>query len=182
MSDPVIRLDTSKKFSTVHGDRTPEDAHYRVHFFQSELPFDSQGVLVPDDGKSAPYFGTSPDGKQVSYMPLYTPRMREVLAAKLARFKAGKPVVIDQVTVHDDEDVKEKAAEEVNIMSWLRGEINYEPHMIFTACAVRYGKRHQTLRSVVEDLILDEGVLPESDVAPHLMRLIDTPASAPGVK
>ena len=59
MPEPVIQLDRSKPFSECRGERTPDDPHYRVHFFQVykvgrdqiQLPFDGNGELIaaPDE-------------------------------------------------------------------------------------------------------------------------------------
>lgn len=180
MATPIIRMDPSKKYSTVHGDRTPDDPHYRVHFMQGGLPFDSNQLLVPDDGKTAAFAGIAPDGKPTMYPPLYDAKMRAALKVRTDRAVSGKaaPSKVEEVSEHDDDEVKRELSEGVNLVSWLRGEEDFEAHMIFAACAERYGRRHTKLRSVVEDLVLDEKIVAETEVAPHLMRLIDTPKSA----
>jgi hypothetical protein len=49
------------------------------------LPFDVNGELVPDTGQDEPIVGINSEGKPHKYAPLWTPVMRQYLAAKKNR-------------------------------------------------------------------------------------------------
>ncbi len=185
MPEPVIRLDRSKPFSTCHGERTPDDPHYRVHFWQGGrfgkdnilLPFDSNGELIADDGKTEAYQGSGidPQGKSaiVSYLPLYTEKMRAFLKAKKDRATASQ--VSNEPTIEEDEqDVAGQSAPEddVNLESWLRGEVKYQPHQLRAAAKKRYHKTYANIPELIADLVLDEKLVPEDKVAPHLAKFL----------
>jgi hypothetical protein len=183
---PDIRLDESRAYSTVHGDRNPGDPHYRVHSFQDGLPFGAEGVLVPDDGKRERWSEAieREDGttKIVWHDPLYTDAMRKTLDKKLKKLASTKRVVTKTVKAPTDEDADEQAPvfgpDEVNLTSWLRGEINYEPNEIFAAVKKRYGISLTRLREVVIELVDDQKLVPESEVSQKLIVLLDDVSAA----
>jgi hypothetical protein len=47
-SGPQLRMDGSKYFSTVHGERPPGDPLQHVHFYQDGLPFDAGRLLLTE--------------------------------------------------------------------------------------------------------------------------------------
>lgn len=176
---PILRLDTSRPFSECRGERTPNDPHYRVHFWQGSkvgtkivlLPFDAEGKLVPDDGKTAPYTGTNVEGKPVEHMPLYNADMRTLLDTKMKRLKSAvaEPAPVeDEIT--DLESAAKTAADDVNFASWLRGEVKYQVHVLFAAAKTRYHKNYSKISELVTDLVLDEKVVPEDDVSVELKK------------
>jgi hypothetical protein len=167
----VLRLDRSKKLATVHGDRNLDDPHASVAYMQDGLPYDAEGVLVPDNGATAPR-DVAIEGKIVRFFPLYTEAMREKVKRKIERISQGLPK--DDVTEHDDTSVQEDASEDVNLESWLRGDVRYPPFMIFAACKRRYSKSYNKFRDVIEDLVLDQKLVPEDQVSPDLLRHIST--------
>lgn len=163
----VLRLDRSKKYSTIHGDRVGDDPHASVAFMQDGLPYDSEGILVPDDGKNAPW-EILHDNVRIKHHPLYTQEMRDKVKRKLDRATKGIPK--DDVDEHDEESVKADASEDVNLESWLRGEIRYPAFMIYAACKKRFSKSFTKLSDVIDDLVLDEKIIPEQQVDPALLR------------
>lgn len=189
---PEIRLDDSRPFSTVHGERNPGDPHYYVHFMQGGLPFGADKTLVPDDGKDAPWREAieREDGttRQVIHMPLYTKDMRakvERMVKKLAARMVQRPVNRAQVQNQDMEDDDEVAGpdemtfgpDEINLISWLRGEIDYPPNEIFAACKKRFNKVFSTKRAVIEDLVYDRNppLIQEAELSPALLAILDAP-------
>ena len=175
MSDPAIRFDKTKYFSEVRGDRQPDDPHYRVAYFQSGLPFDVNGNLVPDDGRLDPYTGMV-DGKPVQHHPLYTPAMRELLEKKKARLAKGLAAVEQEA--HEDEDTLEQAAEDVNFPAYLRGESDYPWGQKREAALKRFSKRYTSEKELVRDLVLDERVVPEDQVCARLAKMLGDKAAA----
>lgn len=182
MSDPIIRLDRSRPFSECHGERTPEDPHYRVHFWQGTrvngktvlLPFDSNDVLVEDEGHDKPFQGIV-EGKPVSFHPLYTDEMRELVALKKKRLldaKTRKQPADDEGPTLDDEDQPdgESDGDDVNFPSWLRGEARYTPQVLRAAAKKRFSKNYAQIGELVTDLVLDEKIVPENEVCPALAK------------
>lgn len=178
MAEVVIRLDESRNYSEVHGDRQPGDPHYHVHYFQDGLPFDGRGILVPDDGKREPWIVgiETDDGKiiNVKHQPLYNDLMREKVQKKIDRinrFKSGA-ISTKEETDEDGADDDRPSIDEVDFGAWLRGEMDYETFILFPAWAKRKGRKHTKLRDLVEDLVRDERVVPEEEVTPRLRGLL----------
>src|SRR6266567_5153995 len=146
-STPEIRLDKSRDFSTIHGERNPEDPHYHAHYVQDGLPFSADEILVPDDGRNASWTEAleREDGttKIVRHHPLYNDRMRATVAKRMKKLASTKRVVARAAPRPDGEDEVEQrlefGADEVNLISWLKGEINYTPNEVFAAVKKRYG-------------------------------------------
>lgn len=171
----IIRLDPSKTHSTVHGDRTPDDPHYRVHYWQGGLPFDAEGVLIPDDGRRQVTNGVDSESKPVRFQMLYDDKKAALLARKIERAtKHVKTEEPEEVTRESEEAEKQLAAEEVNFVSWLTGEAQYEPWMLFKACETRFASKQTKLKDLIEFLVLDEKVIPEDRVAPAFKKLLPT--------
>lgn len=182
---PEIRLDESRPFSTIHGERNPGDPHYHVHAFQDGLPFDAKGVLVPDDGKVESWTEAleREDGttKIVRHQPLYTASMRATLEKRMKKLVSSKRVVARKPGVADPDGVDEHlefGADEVNLISWLKGEIEYTPNEVYAAVKKRYGTSYARLREVVAELVDDQKLVPDADVSPRLLALINEPATS----
>lgn len=196
MADPVIVLDKSRTYSENRGEMTPEDPLYRVRWWQGgtmvfqgkrqsvTLPFDADGNLVPDDGPQAPFKGKDNEGKDVIYQPLYSPLMKAYLEAKRKRVaQVTAPATVSEPVLDDgesDEDVLGggSAEDEVNLQAWLRGQIEYPPHLLRSACRKRYGRAQQKISDLVVDLVLDEKLIPEEELAPKLKSYLPTAAAA----
>lgn len=181
-----ITLDKSKTFSGCHGDRAPDDPHYRVHNWQGQmvgkamvlLPFDAEGNLVPDDGRTEPYAGLV-DGKPVMHQPLYTKAMRELVERKMKR------QVVAQASAEPDEDDAEAGAadsqslvDEVNFVAWLKGEGRYEWSLLQVAAKQRYSRQFTSKTDMVRELVLDEKLVREDEVCPALAKLLPVAATA----
>lgn len=177
-----IRLDKSKPFSECHGERTPDDPHYHVHYWQGGpvgkaivlLPFNSQGELVPDDGKTEPYMGGNVDGKPVQHYPLYNQAMRDLVERKLKRLNAAKnegPADEDAPAVLDGEQLSSAdPADDVDFGAWLRGEARYQPTLLRAAAKQRFGKAYREIGPMVFDLVFDEKIVPEDQVCAELAK------------
>lgn len=183
---PAIRLDKKRKYGTVHGDRTPEDPHYHVHFWQDDLPFGVDGKLIPDDNKRQNTSGLDNESKPVLYRPLYDDRRAKVLAAKIARMarlaasvKAEEPEEIDE---HSDSEAQADAVKEVNFESWLRGEARYEQWMLIKAFELQYHHKTRSVAEMVSELVLDEKVVPVAEVAANLRKYLPKDAADPTVR
>jgi len=171
----VIRLDRSKPFSTCHGERTPDDPHYRVHFWQAYkvgservmLPFDSQDLLVPDDGRTEPY-QIMIEGKPQVVEPLYTDAMRRLVE----RLKSKKPTKAEKPEIEVPVAAVEDEGDDVNLAAWLRGETSYTPQEVKKAAKARFKKNYVEVAELVTDLVLDEKLVPEDQVCPTLAKYL----------
>lgn len=172
-----IRLDRSKTFSTVFGDRLPNDPHYRVAFSQDGLPFDHDGELVPDDNKldGDRWMAKNSEGKDVEHQPLWTSKMRERLAKKIQRMEQAlaRPDEPETIDEESPDEAKAAAAREVNLEMWLRGEARYEAVLLFAAARERFKKRYDKIGELVVDAVVDEKIVPEEAVCPALKRFLD---------
>jgi hypothetical protein len=186
MSETLIRLDRSRPFGECRGERTPDDPLYRVHFWQGGkvgrdtvlLPFDSNGELVADDGKDVKFIGMGPEGKPIEYHPLYNTSMRAYLAAKRSRLATATSLapVEDDGLAEPVEGSGGSAEDDVNFESFLRGEVRYQPFQLRMAAKKRYHKNYsagdQFMRSLIEDLVRDEKLIPEDELCPQFKRLL----------
>lgn len=189
MADPVIRLDKSKTFSTCHGDRTPEDPAYKVAYNQGGvltvkgrkvqvlLPFDVHGELVPDDGKTGPFRGMGPEGKEIVYQPLYDANMRAYLAAKIARMTAiasvSAPAAGPQIEDEGDGSISDELAaapnaDDVDLSAWLRGQAKYPPRLLREAALKRFSTHYSSTADIVVDAVMDHKLVREDEVCQEL--------------
>lgn len=190
MTMTTIRLDRSKRFSECRGERTPDDPHYRVHYWQGGkvgnkivlLPFDAQGELVPPDkARMTSYEGLDVEGKTVMHQPLYNKDMLDMLERKTARLQG--PVVDQSADAAvasesgDDDEEDGDTADEVNLVSWLRGEAQYQPHALRAAAKKRYSKNYADIRELVVDLVLDERLVPEDQLSSSLQKYLPAKAA-----
>jgi len=195
MTEPTLRLDRSKTYSECHGERTPDDPHYRVVHWQGGkmgghivlLPFDAHDNLVPDDGRTEPFEGQGLDKNgnpiKVMYPPLYTPLMRQFLKAKQAKdaAKAAQQSQASEYGIIDDEDddslvdsLGSAPGGGVDLVAWLKGEQRYQPHQIRTAVREKYNRNVGTMSiaQIVVDLVLDEQVIEETALAPQFFKML----------
>ena len=196
MADLVIRLDKARPFSTCHGERTPDDPHYRVHYWQGGrfgksivlLPFDSNGNLIPDDGRRDKYQGAGFDPKGgsclVTYLPLYDEERAAYLKARLDRLNkvaqdhaSTEPQLEDE---HGDDDgMGHVPAEDlVDFKAWLLGETRYAPHLLRSAMKKKYHLVESDISEIVRELVLEHKLVPADQVCPDLARALKTAAAA----
>ena len=171
---PLVRLDKSKHYSSIHGERTPDDPMYHVHFWQGGLPFDATGILVPDVGPDKPFPGVV-EGKSITFQPLYTPEMRGMVERRIARMLRSNQQAIEEAKLDTPPEPTVDPAEDVNFESFLRGEVNFPFESLQRAYFQRFHKRHQRVRHIIEDLIYEEKIVPEDQVHQKIMRMLDAP-------
>lgn len=184
---PTLYLDPSKTFSEVRGERTPADPQYRVCFWQGfkvgkkivQLPFDSNRMLVHDDGKTEPWQGVDSEAKPCTFHPLYNAEMRDLVKRKIERLTPA-PGAPAAAPIEDDDNgddlgamgSKDDTGDDVNFVSWLRGEVNYQPHELRSAAKTRFHVNFSDIPSLVTGLVLDEKLIPEAQVCARLARLL----------
>lgn len=168
--EPVLRLDRSRYFSSVHGERTPDDPMYHARNCQDHIYFDAKDIVVPDDGHREPW--SKMIGNELKhYGPLYSEAVAAQIIAKTERLRAAAPAPDGTFseaavkTVSTNPKETEAAAEEVDLANWLRGREQHQWHVLQAAASIR-GVRIHSKKALVEFLVSD-GALPISEVAPE---------------
>ena len=154
---PQVRMDRSREYSTVHGERPTGDRHANVHYYQDKLPFDSRGVLLPDH----------PDVQEDEALKKRADKL--VKAAAKAKSKApGDSADADEQKV--DGEVEEGSP--VNLEVWARGEGDWPWLEVTQAIARRYSRRVSNKRDALE-LLVSENVIAPPDLSAAHKKLLD---------
>lgn len=148
----VVRMDRSRDFSTVHGERLPGDRHAKVFFYQDRLPFDAAGVLIHDH----------PDVLEDE-----TLKERVALMQKRAA-KRAKDAPGDEDADNNGEDGEPVT---VNLVSWARGEEKFPWQDLSNAIARRFSKRVSNKRDALE-LLVEEHVVSVGQLAEPFKKLL----------
>ena len=159
----TIRLDRSRSYATIHGERGPDDPHRTAFFKQDGLYFDAAGALIPE---------------------LVPVELKEKVEKKLRKLNGGKlPDEIPQAAPagenapegddaendgesDDDDDDDDKSSDDINIESWLTGEANYQWFAISKAIRERFKKNVSNAQDAVLFLVVDEKVVAPENLAP----------------
>lgn len=152
---PRLRLDRSRPFSTIHGERAPGDPHQLAQSLQDGIHFDSHGLhideLIGDD-----------------------PKLRALVDRKLKRqIKASAP----EAEGSDADDADDGADDtgktggdnggDVNLEAWLRGEANYPWFQITKTVRERHSQNITKMFDMLEFLVGDLKIVPESELKPE---------------
>ena len=157
-----VTLDKSRDYSTVHGERAPDDIHARVRFFQDGLPFDAEGVLMANH----------PDitGNE---------KLQKVVERKLrkAAAKAEKEAARARGEIDDDEDEEDRPGADgklppVDIRLWIMGQREYLWTEVSQAIALKYKVRVGGKKHAVEFLV-GEGLVTPELVGKDLKKYLD---------
>jgi hypothetical protein len=175
-----LKLDKSKYFSAVIGERLPDDPNYKVAYWQDGLPFDVSGELVPDDGKTAPWNALNVEQKPVVHHPLWNDLMRRKMATKLERMqRVTVPDQIEAATAESPEEVKRQASREVDLTAWAKGEIRYETWAVLMAASDRFHKKYKKTGELVKDLVEEHDVVRLDELCPALKEAYSTSIALP---
>lgn len=166
---PQVRMDKSRTFSTVHGDRLEGDPHQFVHFYQDGLPFDAKGLLIADH----------PDVER-------NPKLKTLAERKMEKAAKAKPVArkpaADELA-GDDEDGDDADREEgdddgdsandepINLTDWACGRQKLEWQLVTNAIAQRFHVRVGSKTHAIE-LLLKEGVVTKGDLSREHAKLV----------
>ena len=147
---PKVSLDRSRDIATVHGDRTPDDLHAKVRFYQDGLPFDAEGFLIADH----------PDIKKNEKLQKVIERKLKKAAAKAEREAARARGELD------DDDEEERADADgklppVDLRAWIMGQKDYIWTEVSQAIALKYKVRVGSNKHAVEFLVGEGVVIPE---------------------
>lgn len=159
-ASPQLRMDGGKYFSTVHGERAPDDPLKDVHFYQDGLPFSASRVLLSDiiEGDA---------------------RLMALAAKKLSRQKRQVAAVVpDDDTDYTPPDAPDLEDEDdgdadINLEMWLTGEAKYIFAKIRATIADRYQKRGvNSIENAVEFLVNEQRVVPPERLSPQFQAMM----------
>lgn len=166
MSDtPQVRMDKSRTFSSVHGDRLEGDAHQFVHFFQDGLPFDASGTLIPDH----------PDVvKSPKLLALVEKKMKKAAQAKPVAKKVAPDALDgdeDGEGLEGEEGEGEGEPEPINLADWAKGLQRLEWQLVTNAIGQRFHVRVGSKTHAIE-LLLKEGVVQKGELSGEHAKLV----------
>jgi hypothetical protein len=168
----LICLDPSRAYSTIHGDRHPDDPHYRAAYQQNGLFFDVNQKLVPPDGKTAPYQGMNMEGKLVTYEPLYTAKMRELVEHRLRRLSKSSMSLPEAEETPIDPNEQPPETDLVNLGQWMRGELNWPTNAVYEKIRRDYSANHTNVPDAVT-FLFKQGIVPMDKVAPKFLQYLE---------
>ena len=172
VAPPKVRMDRSRAYSTVHGDRGEGDKYAGVMFIQDGIPCDASGYFIfdhPDMEKPGP------EGD----------KRRKLAEKKIARAlaqaaKAPPKPPPSRADADNDEDEDEAEAtneeedllEPINLEAWLRGEQQVEWQEVTQEIARRYKKRVAKIEDAITFLV-KEGVVPKAQLKKQFQKFAD---------
>lgn len=158
----VIRLDKSRDYATVHGERRPNDPHHEVHFYQFGLPFSAHGELIVDHTEIA-----EDPRKQAAVEKL----MKKAIKVK----KEAPGDEVDKLLGDGGgDDGDEDNEPTLNLSMWARGEQKWPWQQVSDAIAARFSKRVTDKKGAVE-ILVEERVVSLGELSVELRKL--APAS-----
>ena len=152
---PIVRLDKSRDFATVHGDRPPGDPHLNVGFYQNGLPYNYEEKLIADH----PEVERDPKKKELA----------EKLLKRAA--KQAKNKVATAENSGDPLNLNDPKAP-VNLSAWARGEQDVVWQEVTNAIARRFAVRVGNKRDALE-LLLEEKIVAKNDLSDEHLKLLD---------
>lgn len=152
---PRLRLDRSRYFSEVHGQRQPGDKHQLVHFIQDGIQFDAGGL----------HLDTLVEDKETR--DLVDRRLKKQVKAVKGGDAGGGG--------GDNSDPEEKSSGsdgDVNLEAWLRGEAKYDWFKITKTARDRYQVNKTKQTDMVEFLVNEIKLVPKDQLHPDLLALL----------
>lgn len=144
-----LRLDRSRNFATVHGERRPGDKHQMVHFIQDGIHFDAGGLHLDD----------LVEDEQV----------RSLVDRRLKKQGKTAPKGADKDDLPPDNG---GGPSEVNLEAWLRGEARYQWFSITKIVRERFSINITNQADMVEFLVNEKKLVPVDQVDPDLAALL----------
>lgn len=170
---PRVRMDKSRSFSTIHGDRPPGDPHHGVMFVQDGIPCDAEGYFLfdhPDMLKKGP------EGDKRRKMAEKHIKRAAAMAARAKPKPAPRAADEDfddqdPNAVDDDEDDDDGLLPPVSLAAWLRGEQQVVWNDVSQEIARTYKRRISKIEDAVAFLV-KEGVVPPNEVQKKYQRFV----------
>lgn len=174
MAPPRVRMDRTRSFSTIHGDRGPSDPHYGMAYRQDGIPCDAEGYFMFDH----------PDMRRPGRDGDHARKMAEKHIARALK-QAAKAPPPKPAKAADDEDFDGDEAEgldaenedddllpPVSLGAWLRGDQEATWNDVSQEIARTYKKRIAKTEDAVAFLV-KEGVCPKAELRPKFKKWAD---------
>lgn len=155
----VVLIDHTKDFSTVHGERGPDDPSYGICFIQNGLPFDAEERLIADH----PSVIKNPKAKAIIEKMIVR---AEKLEAKRAAVAAD-----DEDQIDADPDTEDDGDEAIDLKAWAMGAKQYRWQLVSDAIVLKLQRRVSSKRDALETLIA-EGVVQAGKLSPEHRRAL----------
>jgi hypothetical protein len=152
---PVVRMDKSKDYSTVHGERLPNDRHAKVFYYQDGLPFSADEKLIVDH----------PDITEDT-----TGRLKERVAHLQKQAIKRQTTAPGDGATDDNDDDRDEAPAEVNLSAWAQGE-KFPWQSVSNAIARRFARRVNNKRDAIE-LLIEEHVVSVDKLSADFKKLL----------
>lgn len=169
-----IRMDRSKYFSTIHGERQPGDEHRHAHFAQDGLFFDASGhlilELVPEDKKAAVEARLRKMNKTTGEKRA-VPSVPADAADQTDDSDPDDDDEDDEAGAGDDASDPSSNSDDVNLESWLRGEQQVQWFKVAAAIRDRFKKQVANAADAVVFLV-EQGVVPADQVGGKLKKYL----------
>lgn len=157
-----LRLDKSRPFSTIHGERPPGDRHQNAHSYQDGIFFDAHGLHIDD---------LIDDEETRSLVDRRLKRQAKAAPKEEVGADAGGS---------DDDETGDPASNEgagsqgadVNLEAWLRGEAKYPWFSITKTVRERYHQNITKAVDMIEFLVEDEKIVPAAELAPEFSKVL----------
>lgn len=165
IAPPKVHIDRSRAFSTVSGDRTPDDRHAAVFFIQDGIPADASGHFIFDHPDM---FRKGPDGDKVRASA--SRKIKKALAQQ-----AKEPQRTPRASDDSEEEVEEAEPDElepINLDAWLRGDQEVEWQEVTQEVARRFKRRISKIEDAVAFLV-KEGVVPKDQLRAKFKKFAD---------
>lgn len=162
---PVVRMNKSLDYATVHGDMVPGDPDMLVRFVQDGLPFDANGKLLLNHHSIQ---GDERLQKKVEKLLL------QAMKRQAANPGDADPEDRDEIeenlddTFADDDDDDKRPLE---LAAWAAGTEQYPWQDITNAIASRYAKRVMNKKGALE-LLIEERVVSAGALSKAHRRLL----------
>jgi hypothetical protein len=151
---PRLRMDRSKPFAQIRGQRHPGDPFATAHFQQDGIHYDAHGLhlehLLDDEAKL-----------------LVERRLKRQLKSAPKKTGAG-----EGSNDGDPDGDTSGSSDDVNLEAWLRGDAKYEWFKVTAAVRERYQKNLSKQIDVVDFLVNEEKVVSPEDLDPALADLL----------
>jgi hypothetical protein len=166
MSAPArLRLDKSRNFSTIHGERPPGDRHQFAHFCQDGIFYDAQGLHLDD---------LIEDEDIRALVERRLKRQAKTAPKEEPAADAGDGGGDDEAGSLSSEPV---SLDDVNLEAWLRGEANYPWFSVTKLVRDRYHQNITKTLDMIEFLVIDEKLVPVEGLAPKFKELLKPKAA-----
>lgn len=153
-ADVVVKLDHTKDFATVHGERAPDDPSYGICYMQNGLPFDAEESLLADH----PSVMGNPKAKAI---------IDKMIArqAKIAARRKAKDEGDEEAEVESETDVEDDGDGAVDLKAWAMGAKQYRWQLVSDTIVLKLQRRISSKRDALETLIA-EGIVQAGQLSP----------------